>query len=720
MNSLEKDLKTLHLYKNNILIKLALNKSYRNWGFVHEFFGVPLEDQTLKSKPLDNINKNIAEFTSIIETKLREKYEQQRTNIAGETDSAGNQNQNSGTTVNRDRYHIGDVSREPETIQPPDNTTLRNDSAFIPKFPDQKAELTTQESHGCDQLTTAQRLFDNIHYNNYRGQQLIAPPGAGKTFILGSVLRNLIHQGYLKNCLSPWPILWTTYNSVVPQNKSELEEFFNLDCDTMVHVVNIEQLRSKLLGTLIEELTVVEYGQPRIIYRWRPGFQPAVIITDESQALARPESLQSQIANSIFTPEFEAFNLWKTYFIDSSATPWTRICEAKHFALATGKKLQDDFGERKINALNWSVFSNDLAGRYTNPDGTTASPMDYHTGAIKEFVKLYEDRIVWVKDVKPKHPGKLQLMRIEFENDKLKEEYDKAEEAHLKRKARIESNSELSAQQQYVSILASYTIFTKAAENCRRYFLARKCHEDYISGFAPAVCFRFKQTGTNIVRILIEDFNWKREDISMIWGGATETLNAKKKLALKIKGNSDALELLEDLDIDLERDFGIDLAEFTSKTEEQLQFERDNDLLSQTPETREREKRRFLRQDTRALLMSYKSGGVGLSAHHQSKYPKALPRRGYFTPDYSEKMGIQALGRLPRLTSASETLMWFVYYPKTIEREVMKKFIHKCKSLKVVTQSKDSWTDIVPEDENLREEAGILSFVDVATNESDI
>lgn len=354
------------------------------------------------------------------------------------------------------------------------------------------------------------------------------------------------------------------------------------------------------------------------------------------------------------------------------------------------KGTEDGTGNQgmKTTKVNWPVICKELCAEYdTGPD-------IYNPNVMRDFRKLYEDHIIWMP-VKSKYQATLEFMPIEFESEDLREEYHKAEEAHYKRKAKIEANSEYSESQRAINILASYTIFTKAAENCRRYFLGKWANDTWNSGFAPAIGFRFKQTGSSVIRILMEDYNWSRRDISIIWGGATETLSAKNKLAKRIQKMGDkALDMLDELGIDTEKDLDIDLDNLSIKTEEQYEWEKRNKLLTQKPEEREEERNRYNRQDSKLALFSYKSGGVGLSLHHQKMYPKARPRRGMFTPDYSEKLGVQALGRLPRLTSISDTRMWFCWYKGTIEKEVIEKFKMKCKSMQELTRHPECWNEV--------------------------
>lgn len=699
---LEKDLKTLALFKKNAKSQLALIPSQRNYAWLKEFFGVShtIEPDDIHKKITD-IGMEVERFAAVIETKMREAAPS-TTHLA----ATDNPSTTLGSAPNP-------LIPEP-LIQSPTEFNLRPDSIFKPVCSRQKARLTTQESHGCEQLATAQIIFDNIWYDKARGQQLIAPPGSGKTFVYGSVVANLTDHGFYADCLSPWPALIVTRASIVDQTKEVLSELFGLDIYGHCQVINVEMLRAALVGTLIHEETEVVNGDPRIIYKWFKGYRPRTIFYDESHSLMRPDSLQSQVANALYSNEDEA--MWETYELDISATPWSRLMEAKHFALSTHMmvKLNDAVGVEYttyISPTTWPIISREICEPYTvwkKKDGevqeVSAGPEDYCPEAIRDFVDIMKSRIIWIKNVEPKHKGYLDLLPIDLDRQDLIDEYNNAIENHNKRQASINANEEWSAAQKEVALLASYTILGKAAENCKRYYISHWIWEQWQNGFAPAFGFIYKQTALSVIKILFNDFNWTRDDISIIWGGATESLSAKKKLAKKIAASSEAQELIAELDMDL-TSMGIFLNEVHTKTEEEVAWEKANNLHAQKPEERDKEKKRFLRQATKLAAFSYKAGGVGLSLHHEAQYPKARPRRGLYTPDYSEKMSIQAFGRLPRLTSASDTYMWLCYLRGTIEVEKVAKFKMKAKSLKEVTRSNEAWSELIEDDR------GALSMV---------
>lgn len=652
MTKVEKLHKQIDSLAKTVRMRLSLNRSLRNEKSINEFFKL----SGGSSDPVENWNDLVN--NKVVE--LKRKVEEDEQKRATPTPTHSEQKEE---------------GRIPE----------KQSSIFNPKFPDQTCNLLTQESHGCNQLETAQTLFDNIFYKGFTGQQVIAQAGAGKTYLAGALIKNLNAQKFFDECLSPMPVLYVTKSTIVEQTLYEvLKARFNIDCFGLVTVINIEALRSSLLGVLIDKGVQVIDGQEHESFYWRTLYKPKLVIWDESQGLARSESTQSKIANSLVLPPHPP---WKTFQVDMSATPWSRVCEAKHFAVSTGISIDTGLGLEKVTSESWPRIARDIA--------SPSQPDEHCTAAIKRFVDHFESHIVRISNIRPRHKSYNSVVKIDFPTLELKEEYYKALESFEKKREKISTNETLTDQQKYLAVLAEYTIFRKAAENCRREFLAEWIVDRWESGLAPGIGFSFKQTGRNICELLIKKYKWKRSDISIIWGGATEALTAKKKLAKKIKDATELREAAEKAGISFEDDLGIYLDDFVEKTDEQIQFERDYDLLTQKPEDRERERLAFQTQTSRVAMFSYKSGGVGLSLHHEEQYPLARQRVGMFTPVYSEKELVQALGRFPRITSCTDTEQTMCYYAGTIEEHVAAKVIQKLKCLKEAIRGHESWEDII-------------------------
>ena len=299
--------------------------------------------------------------------------------------------------------------------------------------------------------------------------------------------------------------------------------------------------------------------------------------------------------------------------------------------------------------------------------------------------------ITRIKNIRPKHKAFNGVRKIHFQTKEEREEVENAWEKYQKEKNRLEEEAEESGESSYFQILAQLTIMRKACEKARRYHLAKFVDESWKSGKAPVLACSFKGTITSTYKILIEDYNWTRDDVSLIWGGSVESMNLKKKVSIKMKQNKDFQDALKSANIDLQ-ELGFDLENLEIKTEEDIAFEKLHNLLSQKPEEREKEKIRFQKQLSKACFFTFKSGGVGLSLHHQ--YTKSRPRETLLTPVYSDKELVQGLGRCPRITSLSDTYQYICYYAGTVEESVAARVVMKLKNLKHVVKLHESWQDI--------------------------
>lgn len=187
------------------------------------------------------------------------------------------------------------------------------------------------------QSRAAKALLAGILTDKKRAQLLRANAGWGKTFIIGGVLRQLEDSHFIEshNCISPWPIVWITRASVVEQTRRVCEDKFGLDCVNRVIVINIEQLRAKFGEWMLECKTVVKYGEESIEWTWKPKYHPMIFIIDESHLAKNEYSTQTKIICALAKLDKES----EVYIINVSATPFTRVCEAKYFAVNTWKNI---------------------------------------------------------------------------------------------------------------------------------------------------------------------------------------------------------------------------------------------------------------------------------------------------------------------------------------------------------------------------------------------
>jgi hypothetical protein len=691
--------------------RIIFDKSIRTFGKMAQFFGYNVVDESIANRPitlkdLDLYKRNLIliyedkyKCRRFIEYKPPTKTEQtiqvnDRTVDVSEVSSIIDQ-----ITREDEKNTNGECETKTIELERVHDTPIVRDTSFNPKYKDQKATLFTDVA---DQLGAARDLWKNYEEGKW-GQLLLAEPGAGKTIVLGSFIKNFIEQ-VLKprkiNYVCPYPVLYVTAAPVVAQTEYALKTLFNIDVINTCKVSNIEMLRSSMGRCFVRETVKVEGGKEIYEYTWLPFMRPILIIWDESQKLAREQSKQAKIsfaANRILTDHAKLENGLPLVQIEASATPFSRLTEARHLACSTGESFQYGLQTIKITDRSWKTFANDFAAQFNNEDGTECSPEDYNRECIAAFAEKFSPYIVRIGGINPKFKAYNGITRITFKSTGEQLEVETAIEKYQERKRKIEG-SDMGAGQMGVALLAEFIILRRACEHAKRYHFADWINENWEKGLAPGCGFGFKQTITSVSRILIDDYGWSRDDISIIWGGSTEALSAKQKFAKKIKesGLEEKLKAtgltLEDIGIN----FDIDI-DFKEKNEEQYAWEKAHRMLTQSKEERERERLRFQRQDSRCMLFTFKAGGTGLNAQHEPMFPRAKQRTGLFSLVYSEKELLQGLGRFPRITSCSDTSQTICGYKDTIEDHVLGRVVMKLKCMKEVIKSgaRDSWEDLV-------------------------
>lgn len=181
------------------------------------------------------------------------------------------------------------------------------------------------------QKKAAKELWDKVTIAKLRAMLLLAGTGTGKTYIMGALLRRLVDISWEKGkTFGPTPYLYVTKVTVVEQTKRVLKDSFGLTVRDGVEVINIEQLRSTAGQFWVDTSTVVVNSKEEEVYKWRPMLQPAMIVLDECQSVKNEDSTQSKIITSY--SELAA-PVVGTVVVYVSATPFTRVSEAKSFVL---------------------------------------------------------------------------------------------------------------------------------------------------------------------------------------------------------------------------------------------------------------------------------------------------------------------------------------------------------------------------------------------------
>jgi hypothetical protein len=538
------------------------------------------------------------------------------------------------------------------------------------------------------------------------GQLLLASTGLGKTFAAGALIRRLEDRNFTKNkSFGHVKYLYVTRATVVTQAERIFQEYFNLTIRDGVEVLNIEQLRSRAGAIWIKDELIIQSGKEVRVFKWRPMMNPVVILWDECQALKNEDSIQHQVALAFSALPCE------TYQVFISATPFTRVSEAKCFAVSTCKDISQLLGMpagTKLTAATWPTYASAIS--------QNSKPDDYNEAAVERLVKDLDSYIVRVRGARPQFEAENSVHMIEFETVADRHFYEAAWDRYLKEKAKLEKAAGDGGVAGFM-ILVQFLKFRMAAELCRAPYLARKMFSSTKEGLAACAALNFKGTIIKIVMEL-EKLGVSRDKISLVWGGGQTALTKKQKTAIEIKEKTEQLlkigmtleEIMKSLDITED-----DLLEAESRASLMENIPEHLQLGAQSKEERQREIDKFQSGRSVYCLYTFRAGGVGLSLHHSDELTKVKcrrkkngyvvvediplipvrPRINFVAPTYSAMELVQGLGRCPRLTSLSTTKQELIFYRGTIEDSVARIVSHKLKCLSKVVRMRESWADCI-------------------------
>ncbi len=192
----------------------------------------------------------------------------------------------------------------------------------IPPNPKQKAKMYEWQEDAVE------KMYNKIVLKRDWADLLEAPVGTGKMYMMARLFRVLVDINFFADSISPYPALIVTKAAVVEQNERVLVNMFGLDPYTEVAVTNYEQLRAKMGKELVQEKTIIKEGEPEIQWTWTPGMHPKGINWDECQGLKNESSQQHKIGLA-----YSRIRKPKTFQVFSSATPFTRVIEAKYWVV---------------------------------------------------------------------------------------------------------------------------------------------------------------------------------------------------------------------------------------------------------------------------------------------------------------------------------------------------------------------------------------------------
>ena len=580
-----------------------------------------------------------------------------------------------------------DLARQPDELQ---------DFEKLPDSPNRNCQLFPFQERA------AAAIINNIVKNDFQSQMLRAGVGTGKTFIIGAVADHLRNIKFTEGkTFSPWKMVYVTKASIVEQTKRVLAERFNLCTVTDIAVINIEQLRASFGDLMVRSESVVEYGEERIIWKWREHLHPLIIFWDECQILKNTDSMQSKIAQA-----FSDIQIPKTYQVFFSATPFMRVCEARCFAVATRIPVS-------VGPVHGLPLSNKLWKDFAAQVAHPAEPEEYCEAAVERLMTRFDRYIVDVKGVRPQFNAHNSVQLIQFRTAEEKKFYTDAWERYEKMKRKIEGY-DLSSSQSRFLILAQFTIFRKAAELARSEYLADAMYECVQKGQAACLAVNFKGTIRRVVTILHEKYGVPRNLISLIWGGGKTKKTDKQKTKEAFTKNQQAMAILAEIGLSMET---LHLDEIDDYIDDDPEDTKTADLRLgiQSASERTKEIDRFQSGKSLYCMFTFKAGGVGLSLHHTDEQTKVKVRRKknnwaivedipkvptrqrvcFLAPTFSAIELVQGLGRCPRLTSLSDTPQVVVFYEGTIEERVAALVSQKLRCLRKVVRTRESWEDCI-------------------------
>lgn len=542
-----------------------------------------------------------------------------------------------------------------------------------------------------------------------RAQLILSSTGTGKTYMVGGICRRLVDMKFADDhTLGATKYLYVTRSTIVEQTKRVFEKHFKLSLLDGVEILNIEQLRSRAGAQWVKERMEIIGGTETYFWEWRKLLNPVVVFWDECQALKNEGTVQHQIAsafNDIATPTWQ-------FFI--SATPFTRVSEAKCFAVATRKNISDVIStghQIHLSNSNWPTYASAIAG-------DKSSPSDYNEAAVERLMKDLEPYVIRVRGVRPQFDALNKVEMIDFQSKEELDYYAQAWERYLKEKAKLEQDAVSKGEKPSgLAMLVMFLKFRMAAEYCRREILAKRMYDSVMKdGKAAVAALNFKGSIIAVVKILCEKYGVPRDQISLVWGGGKTAMTKKEKTALQISKKVDELtaagmsteEIMKMLDIEPE-----DLMRAQQKDAEEIPEYLQ--LGSQSPFERQREIDKFQTGKSLFCLYTFRAGGVGLSLHHSDEFTTVKcrrkesgyayeediakvpirPRRNFVAPTYSAIELVQGLGRCPRLTSLSTTEQYLLFYRNTIEQDVANITSQKLRCLGKVVRQRESWQDVI-------------------------
>lgn len=503
--------------------------------------------------------------------------------------------------------------------------------------------------------------------------------GSGKTWLGVAWFHKIIHSGILLQEKAKNPLFGTFPPLMLVTKKNVLESWYRHFeraglggyLGSTIKCLSYSTFYSSFRTLYIkEELDPINDRITR--YYWNQFTAPYALILDEFHALNR-ESKTARIFTSLYstlaTPP-------KTLCL--SATPPFIPNHTKFFAVATG----GTFLGMKVNENNFSAFARLLSNE----------PDKYSDEVAKRIRKVFSPNIVSFPRVKWPHKAINSVMLVDFASERDREYYNEAYDRFLEKCKKLGKRTNFNRFERAVAIGQ----FRLAVEPLHVDQIVSIGHEKIKRGEkAIVIGTAYKNS---IVRALFkcEQLGYKRSDISLIWGGKDDIkkhliLTQEELQAIQFKVvRGEPMTPLDIKKIETTMAFRNERESF-GWTNEETHFYQDKMRAwgiygAQSAEKRQEEIDKFQSGKTKLCFFTLAAGGIGISLDQHSE--TLLPREGYYTPTYSGPEFKQALGRLPRRLTKSDTYQYIVGMRGTIEEtHVIPAISEKLRCLASVTSS---------------------------------
>lgn len=679
-----------------------------------------------------DVKKYCQEMEQKLEQTIKEKYEHKEVEVKPTVEEGSGL-----TTVQQPEPIQGDKSGATTAHFQPATAVSTSDESGFNNSNDYGLQPSDKEKAFLFwfQKKCVKEAFDKIVIEKKPAVLILAATGTGKTYMQGALDRRLQDAKFADG--KTWghvKYLAITRNSVVEQTKRVLQSKFGINPIIETEVLNIEKLRTRAGQMWLDTVQTIVDGEEIESWKWKALVNPAVIYLDECQAVKNQDSTQ----HKILVAYSQLPNVVQVFI---SATPFTRVSEAKAFAIATKKDITH------LGFPAGTILSEQTWGTYSQAIAHPSPPDEYNEAAVERLMKDLDDYVVRVKGVRWQFNALNSVEIIDFENAQQQKEYNDAWEKYLAKKARLEESVTDNPRFQAMIELG---IFLAAAEYAKRHIFARRMYEDVKNGYAAVCALKFKKTIIAVTQILVDEYGVSRDQISLIWGGGQTQLTAKQKLKQQVRAN---MAVFEQAGISME-----DMMLEEVEDREIVELDASLRLGLQSKEQRQSEIDKFQSGKSLYCMYTYKAGGVGLSLHHTDelttrydtsvagydkwiveleewnknhpheavkpgkvrrqkngyaitediKYIPTRPRKSTIGPTWSPIELVQGAGRTPRLTSLSDTIQNFLYFRGTVEEDQAFVVTHRLKCLGKVVRQHENWMDLIAKHEKAKELAKAL------------